>query len=87
MGFIPREVQLNKGDIYENIMPVHVQLGYFEPHNDFRIMGWDSHGVEMDSVESLINIHDQFGRLYNINTLIVSWEEFSNFRLVRKLNP
>ena len=87
MSFIPREIQVHKGDIYENMMNVHTEFGHFEPHHDFLIIGWDDKEVEMRSIETLPEVKDQWENYQSVESLAVDWEEFSNFRLVKRLNP
>jgi hypothetical protein len=87
MSFTAREIRLAKGDIYENMLPIHVENGVFEPHHDFHIRGWEEDRIFLTSVEPIRDVVDSQGRPCSVNELVCDWDDFAKFRMIKRLNP
>ena len=86
MSFRPREIKLAKGDIYENVYEIHVEHGFFEPHHNFYIFGWDFSKIVLKSVEGIDPVTDSWGGLDTVDVLEIDWDDFSKFVIVKRLN-
>lgn len=93
MTFIPRGSFPEKGDIIENKRPIHSMAGEYPPGHQFVIRGYkDEWGndfgfLNLESVERLDPIrNDKYGSISLPALLNITWEQFEDFKTVKKLN-